>query len=68
MAGLHIKEVLQNLAGSWQSHVTRKKAYGGWRHDNSFLSLDTTQEGQDNERVLEKRFDIQLINICAYAI
>ncbi len=41
-----------------QSPVTGKKALGGWRHENPFLSLDAIQEGLDHERVLEKKFDL----------
>ncbi len=44
-----------------------KKTLGGWRHENPFLSLDTIQKGLDHERVLEKKFDLELISIFAYA-
>ena len=67
MASLDIKEVLQqNLAGILAIPCNWDKALGGWRHDNSFLSLDTIQEELDHERVLEKKFDLQLISLYAY--
>lgn len=52
-----------------QSPVTRKKGFR-WLERmriHSFLSLDTIQEGLDHEKVLEKKFDLRLISISAYA-
>ena len=63
----HQRGVKKHSRKFGQSPVTGKKALGGWRHENPFLSLDTIQEGLDHETVFEKKFDLQLISISTYA-
>ena len=74
MASLNFKEVSQKRSITklsrkfWAIPRYREKRLKAVEDNESpFLSLDTRQEGLDHERVLEKKFDLRLISISAYA-